>query len=195
VGENCDPAHYFDHELLTPVPDEVSLDCGTYHLENALEFRQFCGGKYKKIFAFEASKENFSQAKQIAEQENMECLTLLNAAVWSSNEILHFNDRGGTGSALSNGGSEVVKAVTIDEIVGTEKVTLIKMDIEGAELEALRGAAETIKRRKPRMAISVYHKETDIIEIPKFILSLKPDYQVYIRPERFILSDVVMYFV
>ena len=57
----------------------------------------------------------------------------------------------------------------------------MKMDIEGAELRALQGARETILRDKPRMAICIYHKRTDLYEIPQYLLSLVPEYRFKVR--------------
>ncbi|GBR76374.1 hypothetical protein NO2_0935 [Candidatus Termititenax persephonae] len=53
----------------------------------------------------------------------------------------------------------------------------LKMDIEGSELEALTGAAETIKRYRPELAICVYHRGNDLVEVPRYIKSLNPNYK------------------
>jgi len=79
------------------------------------------------------------------------------------------------------GKKEKVKALKIDTIVeelGLEKVDFIKMDIEGAEIDALLGAEQTIKRFKPKLAICTYHRPTDSEEIKKIILSYNSDYKL-----------------
>jgi len=74
------------------------------------------------------------------------------------------------------------------------KATIIKMDVEGAELEALKGAYNTIKNYKPRLAICVYHKPSDIIDIPGFILQINDGYKLYLRHHRAdIADDTVLY--
>ena len=60
-------------------------------------------------------------------------------------------------------------------------MTFIKMDIEGAELEALKGSREIIQRYRPRLAISAYHKKEDLVELPLYIKELVPEYKLYIR--------------
>ena len=67
------------------------------------------------------------------------------------------------------------------------------MDIEGAELEALKGAEETIKRYRPKLAICVYHKPEDIVEIPKYILNINPDYKLYLRHYSDNAGETVLY--
>lgn len=67
------------------------------------------------------------------------------------------------------------------------------MDIEGAELAALQGGAETIKRYKPKLAISIYHKPEDIIEIPIYIKSLVPEYKLYIRHYTNMYAETILY--
>lgn len=68
----------------------------------------------------------------------------------------------------------------MDDII-KGKVTYIKMDIEGMEMDALKGGSEIIRRYKPKLAISVYHKMEDIIEIPYYINSLELGYELYLR--------------
>lgn len=76
---------------------------------------------------------------------------------------------------------------------GATPITFIKMDIEGSELEALKGAKETIKQFKPKLAICVYHKKEDLLEIPQYILSLNPGYKLFLRNAASIPTDVVLY--
>jgi hypothetical protein len=67
------------------------------------------------------------------------------------------------------------------------------MDVEGSEMEALSGAIETIKKHKPKLAVAVYHRREDIIEIPKFIQSIREDYKFYLRIHREVADDVILY--
>jgi hypothetical protein len=68
------------------------------------------------------------------------------------------------------------------------------MDIEGSEIEALKGAAYTIKTKKPRIAVSVYHKPEDIINIPLFLQELMPEYKFYLRHDCLVnLTETVLY--
>ena len=82
---------------------------------------------------------------------------------------------------------------SIDNVCWEDKVTFIKLDIEGSELEALRGAEKIIRRDKPRLAISIYHKPQDYFEIPLYIKELVPEYKLYIRHHKFNKNDTVVY--
>ena len=71
----------------------------------------------------------------------------------------------------------------------------IKLDIEGAEIEAINGAIATIKKFKPKMAVCIYHNQSDFIEIPKLALKLNPGYKIYVRHYTQGVFETVMYFV
>ena len=94
---------------------------------------------------------------------------------------------------LSKDGSVRIPVDTIDDLCSAEKVTYIKMDIEGSEMQALRGAKNVICRDKPRLAISIYHRPEDYFEIPFYIKKLVPEYKLYIRHHRFTKNDTVCY--
>lgn len=86
--------------------------------------------------------------------------------------------------------------MSIDEIVYSEespKVTFIKMDIEGAELESLKGAQKVIQRDKPKLAICIYHKPEDMVELPLYIKELVPEYKFYIRHHSNFINETVLY--
>ena len=67
------------------------------------------------------------------------------------------------------------------------------MDIEGSEMEALKGAAAVIRQSHPKLAISVYHKPEVIVVIPNYLLKLYQDYKFYIRHYSLSWFDTVLY--
>lgn len=98
----------------------------------------------------------------------------------------------GHGSHIGDG-DVVAEIARIDDEVQDEKVTFIKMDIEGAELDALKGAKDTILRDKPKLAICIYHKKSDLYELPGYILSLVPEYKLCVRHYTSISWETVLY--
>jgi trehalose-6-phosphate synthase len=89
----------------------------------------------------------------------------------------------------------LVKTVSIDDFVKKNNIAVdfIKMDIEGSEIAALKGAKETIKKYKPKLAICIYHKLTDFYYIPKFIQSLNKHYKFYLEHHSKYLIETVLY--
>jgi FkbM family methyltransferase len=170
---------YFGEPFLRPVEDEIYVDVGVYDGETLNEFIRFCGGAYKKIYGMEPDAKNIRRAQALAERKGLRA-TLAQKGAWSSRTTLYFESAKDS-SKITDSGDISIDTMTIDELVGGDAVTLIKMDIEGSELEALKGAAETISKRKPRLAVSVYHKTEDILTIPVYIKSLVPEYGFYLR--------------
>ena len=102
-------------------------------------------------------------------------------ACWSSNGVLPFNAMGTMGSQVDfANGTATVKCATIDSIV-TRRITCIKLDVEGAELQAIEGARQTITRDRPVLAISAYHSPQDLWRIPILVKNICPDYNVFLR--------------
>lgn len=106
---------------------------------------------------------------------------------------LRFSDLETTDSRITDTGTVSIDARKLDDVLQGKKVTFIKMDIEGAELAALRGAEKIIREQRPRLAICVYHKPEDIWEIPSLILSCNPDYRLYLRHYSITETETVLY--
>ena len=94
---------------------------------------------------------------------------------------------------MDDGCIEEIDVVSLDDYLRDKRVTFIKMDIEGAEWDTLLGAEKIIRKNKPRLAISVYHKMGDFIRIPKFLLSIHSDYKIYFRQYSLINNETIMY--
>ena len=88
----------------------------------------------------------------------------------------------------------MIQAVSIDEYIAA-RVTYIKMDLEGWETQALAGARRHITVDHPKLAISVYHDAADFWKVPEYVLSLRDDYDVYLRHYSEGWSETVMYFI
>ena len=124
--------------------------------------------------------------------KNILNLQVVNCAAWNKNEDLFLGENQ-RGSGVRVNGTEIINGRTIDSITEGDKVTFIKMDIEGAELKALEGASNTIKKYHPKLAICIYHKPTDIYDIGSYLLTLYPNYKFYIRQYTTSMWETVLY--
>jgi len=178
-------AQYFGSSFMIPRENEVYVDAGAFDGDSCRAFLKWCDKNYKKIYLLEPDKPRFKLiSDEFSSNERIQCVE---AGAYDTTGTVSFST-GDTGSSLIIGdGDDVIKTIEIDNLVATDDcVTLLKMDIEGAELKALKGSAQIIKRDKPRLAICVYHKAEDIIEIPQYILSLVPEYRFYLRHHKLI---------
>lgn len=188
LGKNC---QYFDSVIVSPKEHEVFLDGGSLDGEDSMRFIDWCKGRYDKIYAFEPDKNNCRKLSKLAEKHNR--VTVYQEGLWSENTELKFSSGNAENSCISESGDLVVKAVSIDEKLGQERITFVKMDIEGSEYEALLGAEKTIRNYKPKLAVCVYHKPEDIFEIPLKILEYCPDYKLYLRHYSYADTETVLY--
>ncbi len=188
-------AQYFDADIMMPQKDEVFIDGGCFDSSTDKAFIKWCGGGYRKIFAFEPDGENYEKCVKKSQEEGIDNIELFHKGLWDCQTELSFESGGGQGSKIGEEGGNVIKIATeaIDNVVGDEKVSLIKLDVEGAELKALQGAAGTIRACRPRMAICIYHKPEDVIEILEYILSLHDDYKLYIRHYQMSPCETIVY--
>lgn len=181
---------YFD--VFKPQQEEVYIDAGTFDGGTVLNFNQWANGKYKKIYAFEPIDDMCKAICKTIKGNNIDNIEVLNNAVWNQKEKISFLENG-AGSHFSNCGEIDVQGIDIDHVLKDEKVTFIKMDVEGSELKALEGAKNTIIKNRPRLAICIYHKPSDVIEIASYILELVPKYRLYIRHYASNMWETVLY--
>ncbi len=153
--------------------NESYLDLGAYNGDTVLEFVQ-SQKTYKDIVAVEPDEKNFK--KLLKNTEHLKNITYINKAINDSCENVHFSSFGGRNSRL--GGENVIGGMTVDSL--NKQFTYIKMDVEGQEGLAIDGAINTLSK-KTKMLISAYHRSEDIFALPIKVLSLQPDYKVYLR--------------
>ena len=161
---------YFVPDIIGPLKEEVFIDGGAYTGDMIASLYRERGKCWRKIYAWEPDEENRRiLEKRCVDYKDVEIIPF---ALWKEKTELKFLAGKEVGSRISENGTEVVPVDTIDHVCSSDKVTFIKMDIEGSELEALRGAADVIRRDKPKLAISIYHKPKDYFEIPFYVKEL-----------------------
>ncbi len=189
---------YLFQSLLKPNANSVYLDCGAFDGDTILLFYNSAIDGYKSIIAFEPDDDNYPRLlTAIGQIPNKKAVKM---GVYNYNGRLKLM-KDGMYSAIANSNksltlqlkSNEIQIVTIDSFMAGRYVDIIKMDIEGAEYKALLGASETIKRYKPRLAICLYHNIEDFIEIPELILSMVPEYKLYLRHQSKGCTDTILY--
>ncbi|MBQ9365387.1 MAG: FkbM family methyltransferase [Schwartzia sp.] len=182
---------YFDLPYLENSGEEVFVDAGCFDGRTSLEFAKWAK-KYRHIYCFEPSAENRKNCKKNLSSLPKDKWTLIPKGAWNKSEMLHFHEDFDS-SSLSDEGEIEVPVASIDDELRGKGVTFIKMDIEGAESKALEGARMTIKNDKPKLAICVYHRKEDIVDIPRQILSYNDEYRFYLRHYTFWGEETVLY--
>jgi FkbM family methyltransferase len=166
---------------------DVVIDAGACWGDTSLYFAQKAGVD-GKVYCFEFVPENLDvlyrnlSVNQILTNR----IKIVPSPVWDrSGEVLafEFNGPGTSLRAQNNGSATTVVTVSIDDFVERERigrVDFIKMDIEGAEITALQGAEKTIRSFRPKLAISLYHKDDDFVEIPHYLEKLGLQYNFFL---------------
>lgn len=171
------------NELLPLSEEEIYLDLGAYDGDTVTEFLEQTAGRYREIFAIEADRKNFS--KLTKNVPNCEDIHLINAAAWSGEATLSFQNKAGRNSTLSGSANGIpTPATSVDRL--TDSATLIKLDVEGAEKEALIGASRNIKTNAPRLIVALYHRSEDIYALALLLHAMQPRYRFYLRHHAYI---------
>lgn len=164
--------------------EEIFVDIGAFTGDSIQEFIDVTNNNFKKVIAFEPDKNNIEEARKQFQDKRIE---FIQKGISSQKEVLYFENENGNqpdeGAHVveqNKNNTVMIEAECLDNIL-MDKVTYIKMDIEGMELKALNGCKKILGRDKPKLAISVYHKMEDIIEISDFILKLNLGYNLYLR--------------
>jgi FkbM family methyltransferase len=173
-------------------PGDWVLDCGACWGDTSLWFADQVGASGRVIsFEFIPSSLEIYNANLEMNPELSERIELVTHPVADcSGKLIRCHDNGAAStfkielSEDQNGPLVEAKTISIDDWVenrNPEKVDFLKMDIEGAELDALYGAQETLKRFRPRLGIALYHQPEDIYRIPEFLMSLDLGYRFYLK--------------
>ena len=180
---------YFEDFLALKPEGETFIDAGCYDGYTSLEFIKRCP-HYRAVYAFEPDSNNFQICKAaLRDYTNTQCYPM---GLSNAKGTLQFDVSGST-SRISETGSVSINVDRLDDIIN-DKPTLIKMDIEGGESAAIEGAKKTIKSNRPRLAISAYHSAGDFWSIPRQILAIRDDYDIYMRHYTECIYETVLFF-
>lgn len=184
---------YFDLQTLPHVEDEVFIDGGSLNMESSAEFAKWCNNDYSKIYVFEPDTYSYNVCSDKMKDFPEGKVELINKATWNEDAELCFSGGLNGGSRVNKNSANIVQATSIDNVIRDGRCTFIKLDVEGAELETLKGAVKTIQNNHPKLAISIYHKRDDIVEIPTFLMENFRGYKYYIRHYSSVWWETVLY--
>lgn len=193
VLRSCETPKSEAFELLKIGTNEVFVDLGAYNGDTIEEFLQLTDKRFEKIYAMEPDRRNYSKMRRRHYALGSGVFQHYNAAAWSEDTTLTFYNKSGRNSALTDNRSGETKgrpvtteAKSVDSILDGKPATLIKYDVEGSEEQAILGSAETIKKYKPRLIVSLYHRTEDMIKLPLLIREINPSYKMYLRHHPYI---------
>lgn len=182
---------YFD--FFSPHSKEVFLDAGSLDGKTTLSFIEWCNGDFERVYAFEPNPLMFEECRKNLNLYQNRVL-LFKYALWDKpTKLLFENTNSKWDARIDSNGSIFVETESIDHILNDKKITFIKFDIEGSEMAALAGAQKSIMTNKPRMAISVYHKDNDLFDIMEFLINIIPDYKFAIRHYHSDCIETILY--
>lgn len=170
--------------------DEIFVDAGAFTGDTVRGFCDTVHGHYRAIHSFEPENSNYQKLLQNTRAfPNIFCGQV--AVSDQKGELKFISDS--SGSKADAAGDETVQTDTLDHLLSGTPVTYLKMDVEGMECAALRGATGIIRTCHPKLAICTYHSNADMVRIPKMILEMNPNYQLYFRHYTNALVETVCY--
>jgi FkbM family methyltransferase len=185
---------YFPESLFRLIPGEVFVDCGAYDGDTAKRFISR-DAEFAKLLAIEPDPDNFRRLRQWAENQGEPGNRILTygLAVGVSVGSVRFDATGAEAACIAPEGGVLVECAPLDKLVGDAVPTYIKMDVEGAEQDALEGARRLIQTHAPILAVCLYHRLSDLWRIPLLIRSLCGGYKLFLRPHGYEGRELVCY--
>ena len=185
---------YFLEDIFNLNKDMIYLDGGAYIGDTIQLLNELLHGPCKYIYAFEPNDENFKTMKDSVKKYG-EKVCCINSGLDDCDGIVSFL-KADAGSRVSADGTEEIMVLDAGEFLSglTENIpTFIKLDIEGKEPEVINAMDAFIKKNRPDLAVSVYHKLEDLWEIPLQIHRINPDYKIYLRHQSNYFTETVCY--
>jgi FkbM family methyltransferase len=183
--------HQYFEEFVKIGNGEVFVDGGAYDGQTTLDFSSKANS-YQQIYCFEPAPEMIQISKH--KLGHLKNIQFIQKGLFSREDSIKFDATAGSASRISDVGATQIKLTTLDKEV-TEPISMIKLDIEGAEFDAINGAVDHIKRSTPTIAICVYHNQSDFWRIPKRIMEINDRYKIYLRHYSEGILETVMFFI
>jgi FkbM family methyltransferase len=178
-------AMYFGPDMVRLSAEEVLVDCGAFDGDSIRLFLDRTSGAFRRIYAFEPDPRNRAALESyLATLPDVarERIAVFPFGVGDVSGSVSFVGCGTAGSRITaTGGTDVVECRRLDDMLDGLPVTILKMDIEGAEPGALLGATDTIRRARPILAVCAYHKCEHLWSLPVIISGALAEYRIFLR--------------
>lgn len=187
---------YFPEDLFSFTSDEIFVDCGAFDGDSLKSFIRRRGDNFKRYIALEPDPVNLKNLEHDISSmmaSIKDKITIYPLAATNKRGKLRFDATGTAAATISETGTIEINCAPLDEILADSHPTYIKMDIEGAEFDALLGAKQIIQKLKPVLAISVYHQQNHLWRIPMIVQSFCDQYSFFLRPHNEEAWDLVLY--
>jgi FkbM family methyltransferase len=176
----------FPSDLVRLLDNEVYVDCGAFDGDSVRHYLARVGSRFAGIYAFEPDAANLVRMTETIARlapATRDRIRLAPYALSREDGFARFEAEGSAGSrVISSPGSVEVPCRSLDSYFGEDIApTFIKMDIEGAEIDAIPGAAKTIARCRPVMAVCAYHRPSDLWQIPILLHQAWSGYRIFLR--------------
>lgn len=185
---------YFEKEFVD-ITGKTVVDCGAFTGDTIESIVRITNGNYGEIYSFEPDSEIYKKLVSNVKKYNWLRVKTFNLGNYRRRDTLRFFSQG-SGTEMSNHISEkgdvLIEVDSLDNIIES-KVDLIKMDIEGAEYDALLGAKGLIEKYRPILAICIYHKWDDYYKLLNLIHSFDETYKLYIRQYAYNDNETIVY--
>jgi FkbM family methyltransferase len=194
-------AYAHDGQRVTVEPGDVVLDVGGCWGDTALYFASLVGPS-GKVYTFEFDPESLEilRANLALNPELADRIEVVEKALWHrSGETLEIVQAGRCTSVIEGddgANTARVQTITLDDFVeqtGVDRVSFVKMDVEGAECNVLQGARGSLARFAPKLAIAAYHRDDDLVTIPERIASGELDWRLYLGTFSAVEAETVLF--
>ena len=166
--------------ILKPTENEHFSDLGAYNGDTIRELLHYTDGRFASVTALEPDRRSFRKLNEWASANITGDVTLVQAGAWNEDTVKCFTDQAGRQSRVAGQGKET-QMRALDSVLNGRPCTYLKMDVEGAEREAIAGAEKTIRQYAPKLNVAAYHRSEDFFQLPLLIHALQPSYRLYLR--------------
>jgi FkbM family methyltransferase len=182
---------YAPDDLFTFRNDEVYVDGGAFDGDSIRIFIERVRGAFERVIGFEPDPETFERLKRnFAGDSRIEPIA---KGLYGRTDSLSFVADASRGAGIHAQGDLTIQVTSLDDVLDGDRVSFIKMNIEGAELEALEGARKSIAKWGPRLAISAYHRPEHLWQVPLLMKSLRQTYRIALRQHDLGVIETVAY--